>query len=184
MALVLQRLLQAAAMPWLAGRLHPGKTYYKTGMLMKKMIIIGVGVLLLAAIAGGAIWFLKEDPPAEGDEAAAAVQAAKIAKPVYTSLDPEFIVAFQDPKNARFLKLGIEVMARDDDVIEDVQQHMPAIRDSIIMMLSGMDESGLFSAEGKQQLRMDILAAIQKVLEENSGMPGVEAVYFTNFVMQ
>jgi flagellar FliL protein len=150
---------------------------------MKKMIIIGVGVLLLAAIAGGAIWFLKEDPPADGDEAAAA-QAAKIAKPVYTGLDPEFIVAFQDPKNARFLKIGIEVMARDDDVIEDVRQHMPAVRDSIIMMLSGMDESGLFSAEGKQQLRMDILAAIQKVLEENGGKAGVEAVYFTNFVMQ
>ena len=151
---------------------------------MKKMIIIGVGVLLLAAIAGGAIWFLKEDPPVEGEEAAAAAQAVKITEPIYTSLDPEFIVAFQEPKNARFLKLGIEVMARDDDTIENVKQHMPAIRDSIIMMLSGLDESGLFSPEGKQKMRADILAAVQQVLETNTGKPGVEAIYFTNFVMQ
>ena len=151
---------------------------------MKKMIIIGVGVLLLAGIGGGAFLFLKEDPPAEGDALAAAAQAAKIAEPIYTGLDPEFVVAFQEPKNARFLKLGIEVMARDDDVIEHVKLHMPAIRDSIVMMLSGMDESDLFSAEGKEKLRENILGAVQAVLEKNTGSPGIEAVYFTNFVMQ
>ena len=151
---------------------------------MKKMIIIGVGVLLLAGIGGGAFLFLKDDPPAEGDEAATEEQAAKIAEPIYTGLDPEFIVAFQEPKNARFLKLGIEVMARDDDVIEQVKLHMPAIRDSIVMMLSGTDESDLFSAEGKEKLRENILIAVQAVLEKNTGKPGIEAVYFTNFVMQ
>ncbi len=65
-----------------------------------------------------------------------------------------------------------------------VRQHMPAIRDSIIMMLSDLDESDLFLTEGKQQLRINILAAVQRVLEQNAGKPGVEAVYFTNFVMQ
>ena len=151
---------------------------------MKKMIIIGVGVLLLAGIVGGAIWFLKEDPPEEGAELAEGEQAGKLAEPIYTGLDPEFIVAFQEPKNARFLKLGIEVMARDDEVIEAVKLHMPAIRDSIVMMLSGADEADLFSAEGKEQLREDILIAVQTVLEKNTGIPGIEAVYFTNFVMQ
>ena len=151
---------------------------------MKKIIIIGVGVLLLAAIAGGAFFFLKEPPPAEGEMAETGETAASIDEAVYTGLDPEFVVAFQEPKNVRFLKLGIEVMARDDDVIEDVKQHMPAIRDSIVMMLSSTDEDDLFSAEGKQDLRANILAAVQKVLEENTGKPGVEAVYFTNFVMQ
>lgn len=152
---------------------------------MKKMIIIGVAVLLLAGIAGGAFWFLsKEDPQELADGDAAEEQTPKAADPIYTSLDPEFIVAFQDPKNARFLKLGIEVMARDDDVIEDIKLHMPAIRDAVVMLLSGTDEAGLFTADGKETLREGILTEVQAVLEENTGMPGIEAVYFTNFVMQ
>jgi len=29
-----------------------------------------------------------------------------------------------------------------------------------------------------------LLAAIQEVLVKNTGAPGIEAIYFTNFVMQ
>jgi len=36
---------------------------------MKKIILIAVGVLLLAGIGVGAMLFLKEEPPAEGEAA-------------------------------------------------------------------------------------------------------------------
>ncbi|MGB5180257.1 MAG: flagellar basal body-associated FliL family protein [Gammaproteobacteria bacterium] len=152
---------------------------------MKKIILIAVGVLLLAGIGVGTMLFLKEDPPA--DELAAEAAAEKLSKaadPIYQGLDPDFVVAFQDPKTVRFLKLSIEVMARDDDVIEAVKLHMPAIRDSIIILLSSKSETSLLDTDGKEQLRKEVLAAVQAVLTENTGSPGVEAVYFTNLVMQ
>jgi len=152
---------------------------------MKKIILIAVGVLLLAGIGVGTMLFLKDDPPA--DEQAGVETAEKLPKaadPIYQGLDPDFVVAFQDPKTVRFLKLSIEVLARDDDVIEAVQLHMPAIRDSIIILLSSKSETSLLDTDGKEQLRKEVLAAIQGVLIENTGSPGIEAVYFTNLVMQ
>ena len=38
--------------------------------------------------------------------------------------------------------------------------------------------------EGKEALREEALSVIQEILEEETGDPGVEAVYFTSFVMQ
>jgi len=151
---------------------------------MKKIIIIAVAVVLLAGIGVGAMLFLKkEPPPAEGEEVAAE-EVPAAAEAIYFGLDPDFVIAFQNPKTARFLKAAVEVMARDDDVIEDIKLHMPAIRDSVVMLLSAKEEASLMSREGKEQLRAEILAEVQAVLEKNTGTRGVEAVYFTNFVMQ
>jgi flagellar FliL protein len=152
---------------------------------MKKIILVAVGVLLLAGIGVGAMLFLKEDPPAEGEVAEEATEKpSRVADPIYQGLDPDFVVAFQNPKTVRFVKLSIEVMARDDDVIEAVKLHMPAVRDRIIILLSSKGETSLLNTDGKEQLREELLAAVQDVLKENTGETGVEAVYFTNFVMQ
>lgn len=152
---------------------------------MKKIILIAVAVLLLAAIAAGAMLFLKEDQSADNEAATMdPEQVLKVGDPIYQGLDPDFVVAFQNPKTVRFIKLSVEVMARDDDVIEHVKLHMPAIRDKIIMVLSSKDEGSLLEMDGKEQLRTELLGAVQAVLTKNTGAPGIEAVYFTNFVMQ
>jgi len=152
---------------------------------MKKIILIAVAVLLLAAIAAGAFLFLKEAPSADNETATMDTeQGFKDGDPIYQALDPDFVVAFQQPKTVRFIKLSVEVMARDDDVIEHVKLHMPAIRDKIIMVLSSKDEDSLLEMDGKEQLRTELLGAVQAVLKNYTGAPGIEAVYFTNFVMQ
>ena len=65
-----------------------------------------------------------------------------------------------------------------------IKLHMPVIRDSVLMLFSMQNEDELASREGKEQFRAEILAEVQKVIEEHTGNPGVEAVYFTNLVMQ
>ena len=152
---------------------------------MKKIVLVAVAVLLLAGIGVGAMLFLKEAPPAADDAGVAATEKpSRVAEPIYQGLDPDFVVAFRDPKTVRFVKLAIEVMARDDDVIEDVKLHMPAIRDRVIILLSSKSEDSLLDTAGKEQLREEVLGAVQGVLKENTGNAGVEAIYFTNFVMQ
>ena len=159
---------------------------------MNKIVIIGVAVVVLLAAAGGAAFFFlggSDDPQVVEGEAATgedsgAVDAADLDPPIYHGLDPDFVIAFQNPKSVRFVKASIEVMVRDDDVIEDLKLHMPAIRDAIIMLFSTKTEDDLITAEGKEQFRQEILKTIRDTLEGLTGTPGVEAVYFSNFVMQ
>jgi len=102
----------------------------------------------------------------------------------YLPLDPAFIVNFEQGGRARFLQASMEVMTKDPLVIEDVKKHMPAIRNALVFLLSGQKYEALSTNEGKEKIRTDALAAVQKILHENTGKPGIEAIYFTNFVMQ
>lgn len=108
----------------------------------------------------------------------------KTATVLYLPLDPPFVVNFQNPQEARFLQVSMEVMARDPLVIEDVKRHMPAIRNSVVMLLSSQTQQVVATPDGKEKIRTEALAAVQKILQEYNGKPGVEQVYFTGFVMQ
>jgi flagellar FliL protein len=157
---------------------------------MKKIIYITMGVLLLTASAIGALLILRGDATTTADaEPAATGLVEKIAvnkkdPPIYYSIDPDFVIAFEKPKTARFLKVSLDVMTRDEGVIDTLKLHSPAIRDSVLMLLSGKNEDDLMSRDGKEQLRAEVLAQVQSVLVQATGNPGVEAVYFTSFVMQ
>lgn len=157
---------------------------------MKKIvIIIAVAVVLLGGIAGGAAFFLmggnsdtKAGEPPTGEGEAQSVPSGR--KPIYHGLDPDFIIAFQNPKNVRFLKASIEVMVYEEDVIDDLKLHMPAVRDAVLLLFSTQQEENLMTVEGKEAFRAQILERIRSTLDRLTGRPGVEAVYFSNFVMQ
>jgi flagellar FliL protein len=157
---------------------------------MKKVIYIASGGLLLAAITTGALLFLLGNDTPTADTKPVATAAVEKSggdnkePPVYYSFDPDFVIAFEKPKTARFLKVSMDLMTRDEDVIETIKLHRPAIRDSVLMLLSGKSEDDLMSRDGKEQLRAEVLAEVQGVLTKATGKSGVEAVYFTSFVMQ
>ncbi|MEZ5542626.1 MAG: flagellar basal body-associated FliL family protein [Pseudomonadota bacterium] len=158
---------------------------------MKKIIIIAVAVLLLGIAAGGAAYFMlggKADtkagapPDAEGEAGEEVAMSGKT--PIYHGLDPDFVIAFQNPKKVRFLKASLEVVVYDQDVIDDLKLHMPAVRDAVLLLFSTQEEDNLLTVEGKEAFRAQILEKIRSTMERLTGRPGVEAVYFSNFVMQ
>jgi flagellar FliL protein len=99
-------------------------------------------------------------------------------------LDPSFIVNFEDQGVLRYLQIGVTVMSRDTAVIEAVASNMPPIRNNLIMLFASQSYANLGSTEGKEKLRNQALEAIQSILLKEIGRPGIEAIYFTNFVMQ
>ena len=159
---------------------------------MNKIVIIGVAAVLLLALAGGAAFFFlggsSDQAMVEGEaatgEGTGEASEVELDPPIYHGLDPDFVIAFQNPKTVRFVKASLEVMVRDDDVIDALKLHMPAVRDAIIMLFSSKTEDDLLPPEGKERLRAEILKTIRDTLEGLTGSPGVEAVYFSNFVMQ
>ena len=70
-------------------------------------------------------------------------------------------------------------------VMESLKNFEPAVRNDLVMLYSGQDNATLMTVEGKEKLRDATLGIIRKVLDSEGGNgKGLEAVYFTSFVIQ
>lgn len=103
---------------------------------------------------------------------------------IYQALDPPFIINFEDQGVLRYLQIGLSVMAREQQVIDAVNTNMPQIRNNLILLFGNQKLETLNGNEGRERLRTQALEQVQAVLNEEIGEPGIEAVYYTAFVMQ
>lgn len=120
-----------------------------------------------------------EEGDGEGDGEEDVIQPA-----IYLPVDPAFVVNFAAQGKARFLQVTVEVMTRDPHMPDQIKLHMPVIRNNLMLLFSSQSYDGVSTLEGKEALREEALEVVQQILEEETGDPGVEAVYFTSFVMQ
>lgn len=102
----------------------------------------------------------------------------------FIPIHPPIIVNIMDGKQVRHMQVIIEIKLVDPSNSGKIDLHRGPIRHELILLLSSQDASTISSAIGKEQLQKDSLAAIQKVLQELEGDPIVEALYFTNFIIQ
>ena len=124
---------------------------------------------------------LKPEPKAAAEEH----KSETAGKPAqYYSFDPPLVVNFDDTQAVRFLQLQIDVMARDEKVIEAVKQNSPAIRNNLLMLMNNRDYKSLMTREGKEALRQECLKEVQKILKKETGSTGIEDLYFSSFVVQ
>lgn len=121
-----------------------------------------------------------ELPAADGKPA----KKAPKAPPIYQAFDPPLVVSFQEQGSMRFLQVTVEVMGREEAAIKAVETHMPVIRNNLLNIFAGHGFADLISREGKEAMRKECLAEVQRILSENFGKPGVEDLYFTSFVVQ
>jgi flagellar FliL protein len=159
----------------------------------KLLIIISVVVLLLGISATATILLtgvLSGDPEdtvgeqTDGDNKTAKKQKKAKGPLNYVPMDPPFVVNFNADTDVRFLQITVEVGTRNPEVVDLVKEHRPAIRNSLVMLFGNQDPDTLNTREGKETLRSESLAEIQKVLTEETGDAGVDSVFFTSFVMQ
>jgi flagellar FliL protein len=156
------------------------------GGLKKMLLFGGIAVAFLAAgiFAGPAVMNMVSGSADETEEADVAAEPTS-GPALYTSLHPPIIVNFKDAAgDPHFMQITMEVMAREQTVINSVREHVAVIRNSLILLYSSAIYEEVTTPDGKQKMLADGLAAIQKVLTDTTGEPGVEAVYFTSLVIQ
>jgi len=161
----------------------------------KLLIIIIVVVLLLGVSATATLMLtgmlsgdeevVAEESESDGKSDKKNAKAKKARAPIsYVPLDPPFVVNFSGGSDIRFLQVTLQVGTRDSTVVESIKEHRPAIRNSLVFLFASQDPYALNSREGKEALREQTLAEIQKVMKSETGNAGVESVFFTSFVMQ
>ena len=102
----------------------------------------------------------------------------------FIPLNPPIIVNLMDGKYVRHMQVNIEIKLVDPKNAPKIDLHKGPLRHELILLLSSQEAGTISSAQGKEQLRKDALAAVQKVMQELEGDPIIESLYFTNFVIQ
>ena len=82
------------------------------------------------------------------------------------------------------MQVTLEVMARDQGVINAVREHAPVIRNDLILLYASSMYEDVTTREGKEKMLSEGLAEVQRIMTERIGEPGVEALYFTGLVIQ
>lgn len=168
---------------------------------LSTMKIVILMVVLASTMSGGAVgltMFLLADEsqksaagagedgagPNDGEGEADEGQAADKGPPIYHRLDPKFVVSFQDQRNARFMQFTVQVMTRDQDVVNLIREHDPAIRSNLLLLFNNKTSDVMSTREGKEQLLQEITEDVNASLEKLADASGVEAAYFESFLIQ
>jgi flagellar FliL protein len=178
---------------------------------MKKMLVIGVGALVLigggigaglyaagSGLVGGGKQGPVEDPnkpklvlkegvhaptymAGKGD-GAEKYDRTKYKSTYYTMEQP-FTSNLRDSDG--FMQLGIGVATYyDQRVLDRIKEDEMPIRSAVLMTLANQDGFVISTPEGKKQLQDELKGAINQVLISKEGFGGVDSVYFTSFIIQ
>jgi len=159
--------MSAAAVPADAGVAAPAKKGKK-----KLLMMLVVGVLALALAGGGAVFMMKKKAAAQaaedGDDAVASTEhrAAKPDlknPPTFLPLDP-FVVNLADKDADRYAQIGITLEVADPKFGELLKAYMPAIRNSILLILAQKASADLLDRPGKEQLAGQIQREAARVM--------------------
>jgi flagellar FliL protein len=145
------------------------------------LVGMALALVVVSAVCAYALFKLRGAPHASGAETAKVQADAPV---LYLSLDPAFVVNFHNPQSASYLQVGVTLMAHDSRAIQAAKDADPVVRNALVLLFSSQNYDELSTTAGKQKLREDALHAVQKVVEERLGRPGIDALYFTSFVMQ
>jgi flagellar FliL protein len=147
-------------------------------------LLIGAALVVLAALGGGGyFWHSRHAAPAKADKA----QAPDAAKPeIYLALEPAFVVTFRegDTDALRYLQVGVTLMAHDQKALDVAREADPVVRDRLVSLFSSQKFDVVTGTAGREKLQADALATVRGIVQKRLGRPGIDALYFTSFVIQ
>ena len=103
---------------------------------------------------------------------------------VYVQIKPAFVVNVADGEEVHHLQLSISFIPTEPGMESAITDHEPAIRHAIVVLISGRQVAEISHTQGKIALREQIQETVNKVLEENTGKPGIKRTLFTGFLIQ
>ena len=137
------------------------------------MVVAGV-------LAGGSIWYLLGRNHSE----VSTNQTSEASAQTVVHLEG-FTVNLADPEDNHFLRVTMDLAVGHIPAPTEKEKPnsglpMPRIRDTILSVLTVCKAEPLLTPEGKQQLKRNLLEALNR---ENPEL-GVREIYFTEFLVQ
>lgn len=145
----------------------------------KKLVVALAALVILGAAGGAGAWYYQNHPALAHKKA----KEEPPKPPVFVSLET-FTVNLQPDPAEQFLQVDLTLQLADEAEAELIKQHMPEVRNRLLMLLTSKKSSEISSVEGKKKLSVEISAQLKEAFVAGSKLQKVAGVFFTSFVIQ
>lgn len=117
----------------------------------------------------------------------AAVVQAEDEVPVatqYIHLEPAIVVNYGSTGRMKYLRTEVALKVTGAEAAARVSHHKPYIRNNLVLLFSAQEADTMNSAKGRESLRKVALDEVRALMIKLEGMPYVDDLYFSNFVVQ
>lgn len=84
----------------------------------------------------------------------------------------------------RYIRTDIQLMTKDPEFFTQLELHGPAIRHTLLLLLSEQDGNNVRTSQGKENLRQQAMTQLNSLMQELSGQSGPDGLFFTTFLVQ
>ena len=151
----------------------------------KKLLLLIVLAVAILGGGGAAAWFMmgsggEEEAHAteKGHDEESSDEHAAEPGPI-VELDG-FVLNLADREELRYLKMTIKLELDRPEEKTDFPNKVPAIRDSLLVLLSSKESHMLRTTNGKRRVREEILKRVNGIMKKGK----ISNVFFTDFVIQ
>jgi flagellar FliL protein len=119
-------------------------------------------------------------PPLFAEEEQETQDAAPVMN--YYQIKPSLVANLAS--GGKYIRCDVQLMTSDESFLESLKVHGPAIRHSLLLLLSEQDGKNIKSSNGKEDLRKKALTDIGELMQDLSGKNELKALFFTTFFVQ
>lgn len=102
----------------------------------------------------------------------------------YVSLGDPMVLNLSGGKRLTFLQISADVLVADSDAERTIKVHVPAIRHSLIMLLSEQNAKDIKSPVRREEIRQQATARVKGLIADLSGSQDVSDVLFSSILVQ
>jgi flagellar FliL protein len=97
----------------------------------------------------------------------------------YLPMKPKFTINLVEPR--KYLLVNVQLMVEGSESIEKINKNMPALRNALIMLYSGLSLADLQTVEQREALRIKTKDEIRTTLDKFANSDGFRDVFFSEF---
>ena len=147
----------------------------------KKLIIIILALLII--IGGAAYYFLVLKAKSSHAEKPEKEVEAVIKAPVFVILET-FTVNLASDEGEQYLQVESTLQVPEEKDAIAIKEHMPEVRNRLILLLSSKMASEIITLEGKNKLSQTMMDEVKKPFAGRKEPQHVTNLFFTSFVIQ
>lgn len=143
-----------------------------------------IAMVALLAMVSITNLYLMLNSDKNDEEAAADVELAEAPAPIFVKIGPLTVNLESEAYGQRLLYTTLSLRVRDEDTREFLLTHMPEVHSRMLLLLSAQQAEELATSAGKQALAQKVLALFEQPFTEPQPPLNIDAVLFSDFILQ